>query len=226
LLRTTSYASQTWRTSLACPKLVIVSEASPITCFACDREPVLQCSRCGRPYCEEHGEELCDICMQPSTGVPSFSLYRGSLLALLVATALAVWLLVQPTSTSGDTQSRLRVVTPTVAAGVVLPTTAPGANTTPPPATTPGPAATLPAGTTATATRPAGTTTPGVTGTPGTPVPGGTATANTYVVVSGDTLSGICAARRPGVDTCVESLRTLNSLTSDSLSVGQTLRLP
>lgn len=211
-----SQARRTWRTSVRCPKLVAVSEASPITCFACDREPIQQCARCGRPYCEEHGEELCDICMQPATGVPSFSLYRGSLLALLVGTALAVWLLVQPTSSSGDTQSRLRVVTPTAAVGAVQP------GSTPAPGTTPGANSTQTAGT-GTATRPAGTGTPGATGTPGV---AGTPSANTYTVVAGDTLSGICSVRRPGVADCVETVRTLNSLTSDSLSVGQTLRLP
>src|SRR3972149_3611207 len=69
-----------------------------LTCFACEREPTQQCPRCGRPYCDDHGEELCDACLEPASGVPSFTLYRGSLLALLVGTALAVYLLIQPSS--------------------------------------------------------------------------------------------------------------------------------
>src|SRR5436190_22733397 len=125
-----------------------------MTCFACDREPVQQCARCGRPYCEEHGEELCDVCLQPATGVPSFTLYRGSLLALLVFSAIAVWLLVQPTS--GDNSAALKpiLLTPTRAAAqaAITPSavTTPAANTTP---GTPG----------ATATRPAVTGTPSTT---------------------------------------------------------------
>src|SRR5262245_50028194 len=136
-----------------------------MTCFACDREPTQQCSRCGRPYCDEHGEELCDVCMQPSSGVPSFSLYRGSLLALLAGIAVAVCLLVQPTSgdNSGAKLAPL-LLTPTRAAGT---TTTPAATT--PGATTPVPTPSTPVatgtGAAATATRPAGTGTPSATGT-------------------------------------------------------------
>jgi Tfp pilus assembly protein FimV len=48
-------------------------------------------------------------------------------------------------------------------------------------------------------------------------------------VVSGDSLSAICEARRPArmtVTECVEAVRQLNGLTSDNISVGQVLRLP
>ncbi|HEX5368981.1 MAG TPA: hypothetical protein VFY10_06150, partial [Dehalococcoidia bacterium] len=55
-----------------------------MTCFACEREPTQQCPRCGRPYCNEHGEDVCDACLEPASGLPSFTLYRGSLLALLI----------------------------------------------------------------------------------------------------------------------------------------------
>ena len=65
-----------------------------MTCFACESEPTQQCPRCGRPYCDEHGEDVCDACLEPASGLPSFTLYRGSLLALLVGTVLAVWLLI------------------------------------------------------------------------------------------------------------------------------------
>src|SRR5256885_15764946 len=108
-----------------------------MTCFACEREPVQQCSRCGRPYCDEHGEERCDVCMQPSSGVPSFTLYRGSLLALLVGVAVAVWLLVQPTSGDNGVIAKPIILTPTraaqasVTAAPQASTTAAAANTTP-----------------------------------------------------------------------------------------------
>src|SRR3990170_1927963 len=121
-----------------------------LTCFACEREPTQQCPRCGRPYCDEHGEELCDACLEPASGVPSFSLYRGSLLALLIGTALAVWLLVQPTTSEGEL--RPVVLTPTSAAVRT--------------STTPAPQPTQPAGA---VTTPAAATTPGAASTPGGP---------------------------------------------------------
>jgi hypothetical protein len=192
---------------------------STLTCFACEREPTRQCPRCGRPYCDEHGEDLCDVCLQPASGVPSFSLYRGSLLALLIGAALAVWLLVQPTGSEGDSGLRPTVLTPTapaLAAGET-PGTAPtqGAATTPGAATT----GTPPAATT-------GTPRPATTGTPAGTTPG--ASSGQYTVASGDTLSGVCAAQRPNLNSvdCVAQLRTLNGITGDSLSIGQVLRLP
>ena len=171
--------------------------------------------------------------MQPATGVPSFSLYRGSLLALLIGTALAVWLLVQPT-TAGDSALRPAAETPTAAAAVGQPT-----STASTPETTTTPASTGTAGTpqatgtpgTPSATQATGTTTPRATGTvQGTPTVTGTpgTIAGAYTVTAGDTLSGICSAQRPSLSNteCVASIRSLNNLTSDALSVGQSLRLP
>src|SRR5215212_2839310 len=105
-----------------------------MTCFACVREPTRQCPRCGRTCCDEHGEDVCDACLNPGSGVPSFTLYRGSLLALLIGTAVAVWLIVQPSGgeTSPNQALRPQVVTPTAVARVAGAT--PGA----PPAQTPG----------------------------------------------------------------------------------------
>ena len=138
--------------------------------------------------------------------MPSFSLYRGSLLVLLIGAALAVWLLIQPPGSEGDAALRPTVLTPTSAAAVA-PTEAPanGGNTTPQPGTTVAPST----GT------PTAITTPGAMG-------------GQYTVVSGDTLSGICATQRPALDqtTCVEQLRSLNGLTSDTLDIEQGLTLP
>ena len=196
-------------------------QAPFVTCFACDREPVQQCPRCGRPYCEDHGEELCAYCLQPATGVPSFSLYRGSLLALGFAALLAIWLIVQPTGSDGDTGLRPVVLTPTavVAAG----NQTPGAGTTPAAGTTPG-ATTTPAAnrTPAAGTTPATSTTPAAGTTPSSGASG------SYTVASGDTLTGICSSQRPAMGNadCVLQLRTLNNLSGDVLSIGQSLRLP
>ncbi len=61
------------------------------------------------------------------------------------------------------------------------------------------------------------------TATPSTPRPTGTVGADgTYTVVSGDTLSGI--ASRYG--TTVAAIKDLNGLTSDSIYVGQKLKIP
>jgi hypothetical protein len=191
-----------------------------ISCFACDKEPTQQCPRCGRPYCDDHGEELCDACLEPASGVPSFTLYRGSLLALLFGTLLAVWLLVQPADSSDDIRPQV-IPTQQVSANTTPQQgTTPGVNTTPQPGanTTPGTnptaATTQPAG--PTATRPAGTT----------PAAG----SGTYTVASGDTLSSICAARKPAsmsVTDCVDQVVSLNGLSSaGSISIGQSLRIP
>jgi hypothetical protein len=178
-----------------------------VTCFACDQEPTRQCSRCGRPYCDEHGEELCDACLEPASGVPSFTLYRGSLLALIIGSALALWLLIQPADSGGDGTQRAVVLTPT----------SPAARASVSPGTQP----TQAAGGGQAATPVAGTATPRPTNTPAS---GG----GSYTVASGDNLSSICAAQRPALNNgdCVQQLRARNGLTGDALSVGQTLVLP
>jgi LysM repeat protein len=185
-----------------------------LTCYECDREPTQQCPRCGRPYCEEHGEEFCGICLHPASGVPSFTLYRGSLLALLIGTALAVWLLIQPTT--GESQAGLPLV--------LTPTTVTGAGRQATPETPPA-GETPVAGVTGT---PAATATPG-TPAATTPAAGTPAPTASYTVVSGDTLSGICEARKParlGLQECIDEVKQLNNLTSDTLEIGQQLRLP
>ena len=188
-----------------------------ISCFACDKEPTQQCPRCGRPYCDDHGEELCDACLEPASGVPSFTLYRGSLLALLFGTLVAVWLLVQPADSSDE--PRPQAVPTQAVANATQPAgnnnTTPAANTTPSAGNTPaGPTATSAAGT---------TTTPGAGSTPA----GG---GQTYTVASGDTLSSICAARKPAsmsVTECVDQVVALNNLSSAAnISIGQSLRIP
>lgn len=181
-----------------------------LTCYACEREPIQQCPRCGRPYCEDHGEDFCDVCLEPSSGLPSFTLYRGSLLALLVGAALAVWLILQPPGKSSESALRPVFVTATSPAGAAPLTTA---TSSPAAAVTGTPA---PAGPTATRTS---------------ATPAATFGTGEYVVVSGDTLSGICSdkIRRPSsmsVSDCVSQVRTLNGLSSDNLEIGQKLRVP
>ncbi len=182
-----------------------------LTCFACDQDPQQQCPRCGRPYCDEHGEELCDACLQPASGVPSFTLYRGSLLALLVGTALAVWLLIQPGGGDGEGAFRPLVVTPSGAGA---------ANVTPEPGSTlVGP------GVVATTTEPAETATPAEAG-------GTSQTGDTMIhtVVSGDVLSAVCEELKPAsmsVSECLDQVVLLNGLSSpDDISIGEDLLIP
>jgi LysM repeat protein len=198
-----------------------------MTCYACDNEPTQQCPRCGRPYCDEHGEDFCGVCLEPASGVPSFNLYRGSLLALIVGAVLALWLIIQPTGGESSSGPRVVVLTATSAAGAVRAT--PGVNTT----------AAAGNATPAAVTSPVGTSFAGApTARAGTPSTSGTATGSTpaaspgtYVVVSGDNLTLICDSkiRKPAGMTnpdCVDQIKSLNALSSDSISVGQSLKVP
>jgi hypothetical protein len=62
-------------------------------CFRCDEPAVQECQRCGHVYCEDHGEVLCQQCMDPATALPPSRIYRGSMLALLIGAVFAIWLL-------------------------------------------------------------------------------------------------------------------------------------
>jgi LysM repeat protein len=200
-----------------------------LKCYACEREPTQQCARCGRPYCDEHGEDFCNVCLEPSTGVPSVNLYRGSLLALVIGAVVALVLIVQPNGASSESAFKPTIVTPTASTGAAGNLTTPAAGGSPAAQTTPG---TPRPGTTA--TPPAGgTARPATTGTTtaSTPAASGTTTTGDYVVVAGDTLTGICSQklRLPASQTtpdCVAQVKTLNGLTSDDISVGQHLKVP
>jgi hypothetical protein len=187
-----------------------------LTCFACEQEPTQQCPRCGRPYCDDHGEDVCDACLEPASGLPSVTLYRGSLLALLIGTFLAVWLILQPPGDAVDTAAAPIIVTPTQPAVV---------QTTPPPtlsitATTPSgtpPAGETPAGTpNVTGTAPAGQETPSAPGT------------TQYTVQDGDTLFAICSNLSSMDPTeCVTRALELNSISDPGgIVVGDTLIIP
>ena len=205
-----------------------------MTCFACEREPTRQCPRCGRPFCDEHGEDVCDACLNPGSGVPSFTLYRGSLLALLIGTAVAVWLIVQPSGGESSSSQALRpqLITPTAVVRQPAVVT-PGAPQTlvpvqptpqPPGAATPGPPAATPGPAGGATPRPPGAT-PGPATTPAPP-----AGTGTYTVVSGDSLTSICNKEKPAsmsVTECVDRVMQLNRLSSaNEISIGQQLTVP
>lgn len=172
-------------------------------CYACAKEAEKQCPRCGRPYCEEHGDAFCGECLKPASALPSFTLYRGSLLALLVGTALAVWLIVRPPGETDDSSpgaalpgALLEEESPTAVASPVV-TGTPAAATTPTPAVTPTPAG-----------------------------------LETYTVQEGDTLYGIATVYLPPDESLadfVARIAQLNELGDPDeviLQPGQIIRIP
>ena len=189
-----------------------------MTCFACENAPTQQCPRCGRPYCDEHGDDVCDSCLQPASGLPSFTLFRGSLLALLIGTILALWLLIQPPGGESNAPQSGTVITPTPETTGEL---------------TPGPAATLIAGGSPAAgatTAPGISATPEISATPGvSATPGSPSASGTYIVEPGDTLFSICADVAPSLDSveCVDQIVATNGLADASrINVGQELVVP
>jgi LysM domain len=201
-----------------------------VDCYSCDQPAINACKRCAKPYCEDHGNAAyCADCLRPSSALPSFNLYRGALLVMLVGTAVAVLLILRP---PGESNGAAPVVvgrstpTATAAGGTPQPTV---------PAQTPASSvsATEASGT------PAGTDTPGTPAADQTPAAGTTpeATATltlgygTHVVVAGDTLLDIAQAYlTPGDDlvALAHAIATLNNLDYENpnLHVGQELLLP
>jgi LysM repeat protein len=195
---------------------------APVNCYTCEQPAVNACRRCAQPYCEDHGNaSYCAGCLQPSSALPSFNLYRGALLTMLVGTAVAIILIVRPPGAStGASPVFVGKLTPTA-------TAAGGAAQATVPAVTPATTGTPGEGT-ATAEA-SGSETPGAEGTP---TATGTASPfNEYVVVEGDTLFGIAQANlAPGDDIVAfaQAIAALNGLDYDNpdLPIGKILLLP
>lgn len=185
-------------------------------CYFCDQQAVQECARCGALYCDEHGDALCQRCLDPVLALPSYRVYRGSLITLLVGTIFAVWLLVKPPSTDADSP---------------LPASISGALGVAPTAASAGPKSTAkteatPIGTAAGAppAPPAATAAP----------PAATATAAPTViehrVESGDTLSSIATRYRPegkSLANFMDEIQKANGITDPStIRIGQTIRVP
>ncbi len=132
----------------------------------------------------------------PHAAVPSVWLFRGSLLALGVATALAVFLVVSPPESEGGAEPTRAFATPTRQASPTATATPPGA--------TPAVTVTLP------------TPSPTLAGTT-------TATARTHTVVAGDTLSAIANQYDVDVD---QILAANPGVTPGSIQPGQVLNIP
>ena len=187
-------------------------------CYACSNEASRQCRRCSRLYCEVHGGDLCAECLSPTSALPSFNLYRGSLLALLVGTAIAIWLLVRPPG-AGDGPDVIitELGTPSPIVTEVVDTPTPGPDETESPDETPDDDDTpTPDATAAEEEDPTDTPVPQV---------------REYVVQSGDTLIGIAEQFAPsGVDSFeyAADIADASGLSSveEPINPGQVLTLP
>jgi len=202
-----------------------------VDCYSCDQPAINACKRCAKPYCEDHGNAAyCADCLRPSSALPSFNLYRGALLTLLVGTAIAVYLILRP---PGESNSSPPVVvgkstpTATAASGTPQPTVA--AQT---PEVTPGEASGTPGGGSATPGTPSTGTPATGTAAAGTPAPAGTESPFLiHVVVEGDTLFGIAQANLPPGDNVTSYARAIANLNgidfeNPNLRIGQSLALP
>lgn len=165
-----------------------------------------ECPTCGRLYCQEHGEDVCLRCMSPEAATPSAMLYRGSLVALVIASAVTLFLIVRPPA-SKSTSSQVRTVATPTEQAMPTATATPTGRAQRTAAATTSPAATA-------AASPAASQTPGATA---------TSAAKTYTVKSGDTLSSIAASN----NTTVQAILDLNpDVNPSTLGIGTVLKLP
>jgi hypothetical protein len=181
--------------------------SAPVNCYTCEQTAINACKRCARPYCEDHGNaQYCSECLRPASALPSFNLYRGALLTLLVGTAVAVFLLIRPPGETTGSAPLFVNRAPTATAEASEPQVTPTS------------------GTPATST-PDRTLTPVATAAP-TESP-----FIEYVVQEGDSLFGIAEANLPpGTDLIeyVNAIASLNGFSPDDpvLNIGGTLLLP
>ncbi len=178
-------------------------------CYVCHHRAAERCSLCGNAYCPGHGGDFCADCLNPINAAPSGTVFRTSVFALLVASVLALWLLVRPPGLPGET--------PGVAESESFPTP----TRSPTPAGTEAPTPTVvPSGSIAT---PTPATTPEPTPQP-TPEPTPAPTQRTYTIQEGDTLWDIATA----LGVSPEALAAANGLSVDDpiLQPGQQLAVP
>lgn len=199
-----------------------------MNCYSCEQAATNACKRCAKPYCADHGNATyCSDCLQPASAMPSFNLYRGALLVMLVGTAVAVFLLVRPPGESKEAAPVVvgRVTPTAVVEGGETPDAGATSDTGTPPQS---------AGTPDADTTPGADETPAADATPGrtpTAEPTSDAAFREYVVQDGDSLFGIAEATiAPGDDIVAyaEAIANLNGWTVDTaeLIVGNTILLP
>lgn len=186
-----------------------MAEEQTLTCYYCDNAAEAECPTCGRLYCGEHGDDVCLRCMSPEAASPSAAVYRGSIVALVVASLITVFLLVRPPQTKSATNltrelptatpALIATATPTKQGGVTVPTPRPGTQV-------------------------------GITVTPtvqavGSPTAGPSATPSgqVYVMRAGDTLSAVAASYGVTVDQLLAANPGLNP---NAIAVGAEIKIP
>lgn len=175
-------------------------------CHYCNRPAEAECPTCGRLYCAEHGDDVCLRCMSPESATPSALVFRGSVLTLVIASLVALFLVLRPPEKETDNGVVRTVPTSTAAVSATATPT--------PPVTRTASATTTAAASPGASPSPAGSPTAAATPTPGT---------RSYIVRSGDTLSSIAAEN----DTTVDAIVALNpGLDPNTLQVGAEILLP
>jgi len=81
---------------------IAMSDDEPRSCSFCNRFADDSCRRCGRAYCKAHGRELCEVCLSPSSALPSPAAYKGSLMTLAIAVVAGLLVLIHPLSLPGE----------------------------------------------------------------------------------------------------------------------------
>ncbi len=186
-----------------------MAEEVELTCYYCDNAAEAECPTCGRLYCGEHGDDVCLRCMSPEAASPSAAVYRGSILALVVASLITLFLVVRPPETKSATNLASELptataaisttATPTQRGGVVVPTPRPGTQV--PSSVTPE-------------TPASGTPTAGPSPTP---------SGKVYVMKAGDTLSAVAASYGVTIDALLAANPGLNP---DAIAVGTEIKIP
>lgn len=179
------------------------------SCHYCENPAESECRTCGRLYCSEHGDDVCLRCMSPEAAVPSAAIYRGSILALVIATLVVVFLLVRPPETQSGTALVRELPTSTAAISATATPTGPGGAGQ----ATPRPGTQVPSDETPGTPAP---TTPGDT-------PAPTQGGNTYVMKQGDTLSAVAASYGVSIADIVAANPGINP---DTIAVGTEIRIP
>jgi LysM repeat protein len=182
------------------------------TCHYCSRPPVAECHTCGRLYCAEHGEDVCLRCLSPEAATPSPLIFRGALLALLVGTALAIFLVIRPPESASKADTPRTVPSSTIAGAPTATPTPPGGNSSRTPA----------ASATASKTT-AGSATASATATAATATATGTAVgAQQYTVRAGDSLNRIATQ----FNITQQQLIDANPGVTETIQIGQVLNIP
>lgn len=171
-------------------------------CHYCDRAAEAECPTCGRLYCREHGEDVCLRCLAPEAAAPTAMVYRGAVLALIVGSVVALFLVIRPpeSKSANDSPRTLATATPSFLA-TATPTRAGS-----------GPTRTAVASQTPTTQANATSS----------PTAAATAAGATYTVQDGDTLFDIALR----FNTTVAEIVALNPGVSENLQIGAVLRLP